>query len=89
MSLDTRRHLGSLVSISLNQNATSPQASSHVPTTDVSTLVNEGDTLGNLGNYTGAIQYYDKALTIDPKYTMAYNGKCGILNLLKNYTEAY
>jgi len=37
-------------------------------------LNNKGAALDNLGNYTGAILYYDKALTVNPKYEDAlYN----------------
>ena len=30
---------------------------------------------GELGNYTGAIVYYDKALAVNPKYVFALDGK--------------
>jgi tetratricopeptide (TPR) repeat protein len=33
----------------------------------VKALVNKGVALGNLGNYTEALQYFDKALAIQPK----------------------
>jgi tetratricopeptide (TPR) repeat protein len=32
-------------------------------------------TLNKLGNYTGAIQYFDKALSIDPKDEVALYNK--------------
>ena len=42
---------------------------------DTDALNNKGFALGELGNYTGAIEYYDKALAIDPAYTLALNNK--------------
>ncbi|MFZ0513629.1 MAG: tetratricopeptide repeat protein [Candidatus Nitrosopolaris sp.] len=47
-----------------------------------------GGTLGDLGNYTGAIAYFDKALAIDPKFEDAFNGKGDVLDGLGNYKEA-
>ena len=32
-----------------------------------SSLYNKGLAVGNLGNHTGAIKYYDEVLAIDPK----------------------
>lgn len=40
----------------------------------------KGNALGSLGNYTGAILYYDKALAIDPKDVYALDGKEVALN---------
>jgi tetratricopeptide (TPR) repeat protein len=51
-------------------------------------LDNKGVALNNLGNYTGAILYFDKALAIDPNYVSALNGKGVALNNLGNYTGA-
>ena len=45
-------------------------------------------TLNGLGYHTQAIQYYDKALAIDPKYVDALSGKGNALNDLGNYTGA-
>ena len=42
----------------------------------------------DLGNYTGAIQYFDKALTIDPKNVYALAHKGVVFENLGNYTEA-
>jgi tetratricopeptide (TPR) repeat protein len=36
---------------------------------DISVLNDKAKSLGNLGNYTEAIKYYDKALRIDPNNT--------------------
>jgi tetratricopeptide (TPR) repeat protein len=44
--------------------------------------------LYNLGNYSQAIQYYDKALAIDPHYSYALTNKGVALDNLKNYTGA-
>jgi lipoprotein NlpI len=38
---------------------------------DVDALNNKGVALNNLGNYTGAIEFYNKTLAIDPKNTFA------------------
>ena len=44
--------------------------------------------LDNLGNYTGAIEYFDKALTIQPNDTYALDNIGMALNHRGNYTEA-
>jgi tetratricopeptide (TPR) repeat protein len=41
-----------------------------------------------LGNYTGAIKYYDKALAIDPNDTYALDNKGIDLDALGNHTGA-
>lgn len=51
-------------------------------------LNEKGNTLNNVGNYTGAITYYDKSLAIDPKFEDALNLKGGALRGLGNYTGA-
>jgi tetratricopeptide (TPR) repeat protein len=51
-------------------------------------LSNIGIVLDNLGNHTGAIRYYDKALVIDPKYALALIDKGIALYRLGNHTEA-
>jgi tetratricopeptide (TPR) repeat protein len=45
-----------------------------------------GDLLKQKGNYTGAIEAYNKALEIDPNYINAWDGKGWALNELGNYT---
>ena len=40
------------------------------------------------GDYSGAIQYVDKALAIDPNYKDALDAKGDALNNLGNYTQA-
>jgi len=47
---------------------------------EVSTLVNKGDAISDQGSYTQAIQYYDKALGIDPNNKDALNGKGNALS---------
>ena len=42
----------------------------------------------NLGKYDEAIQYYDKALQVDPNYTDALNNKGDALYDLDKYDEA-
>jgi len=43
--------------------------------TEINALIEVGNVLDNLGNHTGAIQYYDKVLAIDPKDVSALNNK--------------
>jgi tetratricopeptide (TPR) repeat protein len=38
-------------------------------------LDNKAAALNNLGNYTGAIEFYDKSLAIDPKNTYGLTNK--------------
>jgi tetratricopeptide (TPR) repeat protein len=86
------------------QSRTSPIYQTNNSSYDVSALVNKGDAFYNQGNYTQAIQYYDKALAIDPHYMDAIYDKDTALNrtasasafvdranafyALGNYTEA-
>jgi tetratricopeptide (TPR) repeat protein len=51
-------------------------------------LNNKGLALFRLGNYSGAIQYYDKALLIQPKYVNALYNKANALDNLGNHTGA-
>ena len=44
--------------------------------------------LNNLGNYTGAIEFYDKALAIQPNDTYTLNSKGAALSNLGNHTGA-
>jgi len=50
-------------------------------------LYNKGYDLEVLGNYTGTILYYGKALAIDPHDIDALNNKGVALNSLENYRE--
>jgi Flp pilus assembly protein TadD len=50
-------------------------------------LTGKGNVLLYSGNYTRAIQYYDKALAIDPNNTAALNGKGFALAELGKYNE--
>jgi len=61
---------------------------SNATTASVTTLFDKGNALFNHGNYTGAIEYFDKALAIDPNFKEALNGKAGSLAELRNYTQA-
>jgi tetratricopeptide (TPR) repeat protein len=51
-------------------------------------LYEKGNALNNLGNYTEAIPYLDKALDIDPDFEDALNDKGWALEDLGNYTGA-
>jgi tetratricopeptide (TPR) repeat protein len=52
------------------------------------TLIDNGNALYNQSNYIQAIQYYDKALAIDPNNDDALYSKGAALNQLGNYTQA-
>jgi tetratricopeptide (TPR) repeat protein len=54
----------------------------------VNALSAKGVALDKLGNHTGAVVYYDKALAIDPHYANALSNKGNALNELGNYTGA-
>jgi tetratricopeptide (TPR) repeat protein len=51
-------------------------------------LFNKGAALDNRGNYSEAIQYYDKVLAIYPKNFGALNNKGIALENLGNHSEA-
>ena len=55
---------------------------------DTDTLTNKGLSLDSLGNHTGAITYYDKALAITPNDTDTLNNIGNALGKLGKYTEA-
>jgi tetratricopeptide (TPR) repeat protein len=55
---------------------------------DVNALVNKGITVGSLGNYTRALQYFDKALAIQPNDVNALVNKGLALDNLGNHTVA-
>jgi tetratricopeptide (TPR) repeat protein len=51
-------------------------------------LNNKGLVLFRLGNYTEAIECYDKSLALDPSNSKIWNNKGLVLFRLGNYTEA-
>jgi uncharacterized membrane protein (UPF0127 family) len=67
-----------------SENYTTLATDSH----NVNTLTNKAAALGSLGNYNGAIKYYDKALAIDSHYVYALIGKATALGSLGNYNGA-
>jgi tetratricopeptide (TPR) repeat protein len=70
------------------QSTTSPTNQRINASSEVSALVNKGDVLYDQGNNTQAIQYYDKALAIDPNNKDALNEKGNALSGQGNYTQA-
>ena len=60
----------------------------HPNTESIDNLLTSGDNEYDLGNYTGAIEYYDKILGIDPNDVDALNNKGVALDNLGNYTGA-
>ena len=57
------------------QSTTSPIYKTNNSSSDVSAFVDKAYSLYSHGNYTQAIQYYDKALVIDPNDKHALDGK--------------
>ena len=55
---------------------------------DLTALRSKGTAVDSLGNYTGAILYYDKTLAIDPYHLNALNDKGTALDSLGNHTGA-
>lgn len=51
-------------------------------------LVTKGNELGNLGRYDEAIEAYDKAIEIDPKFAIAWSNKGNVLGRSGRYNEA-
>jgi hypothetical protein len=64
------------------------QKQSQATTTGVTTLVDKGNALFNHDNYAQALQYFDKALAIDPDNEVALTGKGESLDNLGNYSQA-
>src|SRR5690349_2106407 len=56
--------------------------------TSIRALVDKGNALLDQGNYTQAIQYFEKALAIDPNDKVALANKGSALSSLGNYTQA-
>ena len=52
-----------------------------------SLLVEEGIAVGSLGNYTGAISYYDKALALEPNDMYTLKAKSATLDKLGTATH--
>ena len=57
-------------------------------TLDVSDLINNGNQLSNVGNYTEAIAYFDRAINIQPNNTDALHGKGLALDNFGNHKNA-
>jgi tetratricopeptide (TPR) repeat protein len=71
------------------------QPSSNVPRREVFTLLDKDNALRNEGDHTGAIQYYDKVLAIDPNNKDVLHEKSNALAWLghgvfdkENYSQA-
>ncbi len=54
---------------------------------DAAKLYNAAQTLTAQKNYTSALQAYDLAITVDPDYAEAWNGRADILNRVNQYTD--
>ncbi|MDD3137000.1 MAG: tetratricopeptide repeat protein, partial [Methanoregula sp.] len=48
----------------------------------------QGNTLVTSRNYTDAVVAFDHAISLEPAYVEAWNGKADALNRAHNYTEA-
>ena len=72
-----------------NTNPTGNQSQTNATTTgNARALTDKGVSLGNLGNHAGAIEYYEKALAINPKYVRALYNKGYDLAASGNHTGA-
>ena len=58
------------------------------PATGVTTLVDKGNALLNQGNFTQAIQYFDKDLAIDPNYKEALDNRQATLSKMGNVSSS-
>jgi tetratricopeptide (TPR) repeat protein len=54
----------------------------------IKTFYNKGSSLRNLGKYSKAIECYNKAIEIDPNYSIAFNNKGKSLESLGKYSES-
>lgn len=78
------------ISPSINNNptiATTATTSSDSISTQVNALYNEGLALSSLGNFALAIQYYEKALVLDPNNVKVLINIAGALAMLGHYTQ--
>jgi tetratricopeptide (TPR) repeat protein len=55
---------------------------------DAAGLFGQGNALMDTKNYTEAIVVYDKAISLEPDYFEAWNGKADALNRVRQFTEA-
>ena len=74
-------------SFKINRPAEQKQSQA-VTTSNVTTLVDKGNGMFNHDNYAQALQYFNKALAIDPNDKVALTGKGESLDNLGNYTQA-
>ena len=71
------------------QSTTSRIYKTNSSSSDVSAFVDKANSLYTQGNYTQAIQLFDKALALDPNFRQALNGKGDALYSLANDTQGY
>jgi Tfp pilus assembly protein PilF len=69
-------------------NVTAPISNDKEVLTAQGLAITAGGNHGIEGNYTQAVEYFDKALAIDPNYINALNGKGWALNFQGNYAQA-
>ncbi|NJK51374.1 tetratricopeptide repeat protein [Candidatus Gracilibacteria bacterium] len=65
----------------------SPTVSS-VPETSISHFLKKGNAKADEGDYQGAIDYYDQAISLNPEYALAYNNRGFAYWNLKEYQKA-
>ena len=51
-------------------------------------LMNQGLNAVNLGDYTGALRYYEELLRLNPEHVMTYLNRGNVLKAIKRYDEA-
>lgn len=89
--LDDQKEYTEYFSISGDRSSALSENKSYTPAAEQSEAVswlNQGIALGNLGKYSEAIQAFDKAIEINPKYEAAWYLKGAALNKWDMYNEA-
>jgi Tfp pilus assembly protein PilF len=72
----------------IQKNVDSATKNAEIEIADVGSLTREGKDLDNLGKHNEAIEYFDKAIKIDPNYADAWNNKGVALKNLGKHNEA-
>jgi hypothetical protein len=77
-----------IVEINQKASAQTNATNSATHTNALETSLKQGTSLYSLGRYNEAIQYFDRALQINPNDSRALDGKGGVLYTLARYNEA-
>ena len=80
--------LTAIVEINQKASAQTNATNSATHTNDLETSLKQGTSLYSLGRYNEAIQYFDRALQINPTDSRALDGKGAVLYTLARFNEA-